>query len=244
MGFLGSSCRRSFGALALCLALFAGLLNPAQVAIAQHSSMSEAIEDRLERGEVVIEQQDSGRVKFVVGRILINEPPERVWPIMVNPFEFQGKISPRMKKVEVLLDKVDRSVLKVTLDVCFLIPQITYLVESDYEPNQRIDFRRVGGCIKDFKGFWQMIPAAGGAKTELLYSMYIDPGFPVPQWIIREGIRGELPRTLTALRNRVNAVYTANQSLAPRSILAVHLVAHTGMAGPTAAGTVPPGPHP
>src|SRR5262249_31323173 len=161
--FVRSMCRRSLAVLALCLVLFSAC--PGQVAVAQYSSVSQAIEDRLQRGEVVIEQQDAGKVKFMVGRILINEPPERVWPIMVNPFEFQGKISPRMRKVEVLLDKVNRSVLKVTLDVCFLFPQITYLVESNYEPNQRIDFHRVGGCLRDFKGSWQMIPSAGGTKT-------------------------------------------------------------------------------
>ena len=53
-------------------------------------------------------------------------------PNLVNPFEFQGKISPRMKTVEVMSDQVNRSVLKVTLDV-LLIPHFNYIVESLYE---------------------------------------------------------------------------------------------------------------
>ena len=56
----------------------------------------------------------------MTGTILINEPPERVWPIMVNPFEFQGEILPRMKTVEVMVDRSNLSILKVTLDMSFL----------------------------------------------------------------------------------------------------------------------------
>jgi hypothetical protein len=185
-----------------------------------HSSAAPlTVEERLEKGEVVVGLRDIGASKFVTGSVLISEPPERVWPIMVNPFEFQGKISPRMKLVEVMTDQADLSVLKVTLDVV-LIPHFTYVVESKYENGTRVEFRRIGGILKDFKGAWEMTPACGGTKTALTYSMYVDPGFPVPQWIVREGVKGELPRTLLALRKRVNGVCEKAEALEPHTILA------------------------
>lgn len=180
------------------------------------------VQARLERGEVVVGLKDIGDTKYVEGRVLINQPPDKVWPIMVNPFEFQGKISPRMKAVEVMADQTNRSVLKVTLDV-LLIPHFTYVVESLYENGESIEFHRIGGMLKDFRGSWIMSPVDGGNKTELIYCMYINPGFPVPQWIIREGVKNELPKTLIALRQRVSAVSEHPSSKERRTILAALL---------------------
>jgi hypothetical protein len=185
-------------------------------------------EERLQRGEVVVGLKDEGGTKFVTGSVLIDEPPDKVWPVMTNPFEFRRGISPRMREVEILKDQANCSVLKVTLDV-MLIPHFTYTVESTYTNNERVDFKRVGGILKDFRGSWQMNPTHNGAQTDVTYCMYVDPGFPVPQWIIREGVKTELPRTLMALRKRVKAVCAQTEPMESHTILAAtvtHLAPH------------------
>jgi len=191
----------------------------------------EAQREELEQGKVVVGLKDVGSTKFVTGKILINESPEKVWPIMVNPFEFRGRISPRVKKVEMVTDEPNLSVMKMTMDTSPLpfLPQLSYTVESRYEKTEKgghIEFRRVGGMIRDFRGYWDMAPADGGSKTELTYSMYIDPGFFVPQFIVREGVKGELPRTLTALRKRINGVYEGEERLERQTIVAANLGNH------------------
>jgi carbon monoxide dehydrogenase subunit G len=178
---------------------------------------------RLAQGEIIVGLRNEGATRLVTGTVVINEPPSRVWPIMVNPFEFQGKISPRMKTVEVVVDKADSSILKVTLDMSFLVQNFTYVVESNYSNGERIDFHRIGGVLKDFKGSWDMRPIDGGNKTELIYSMFVDTGFFVPQWMMREGVKGELPRTLKALRERVEAVCHESGTLEPHTILAANV---------------------
>jgi hypothetical protein len=187
---------------------------------------------RLDRGEVTIESRKIDGVTYVCAKEIIDEPPSHVWPIMTNPFEFEGKISPRMKSVEVLVDKTDLSILKcnINIGILFFVPSITYTVESRYDSFERITFKRLDGDLRDFRGFWEVKPVAGGKKTELTYSMYIDPGFPVPQWIIREGVKMELPRTLVALRQRVKDVYTSKLAPEQRSILASSVVARTSWA--------------
>jgi Polyketide cyclase / dehydrase and lipid transport len=200
-------------------ALYAAIVISALPLSARNISAPNNIEDRLDRGEVVVGMREEGTTKYVTGSVVIDEPPEKVWPIMVNPFEFRGKISPRMKEVEVVKDQANLSILKVTLDV-LLIPHFNYVVESRYENGERVDFRRVGGTLKDFRGSWQMSPKHNGTQTELTYCMYIDPGFPVPQWIIREGVKSELPKTLLALRKRCNAVYHRSEAPEVRTILA------------------------
>lgn len=178
------------------------------------------VQKRLSQGEIVVGLRNEGATRFVTGTVVIDESPDKVWPILVNPYEFKGKISPRMKSVDMLVDKANVSVMKVTLDVSILMPNFTYTVESNYENGQRIAFHRVGGTLKDFKGAWEVSPIDGGAKTQLTYSMYVDPGFFVPQWIVREGMKGELPRTLKALRERVEAIGSDHQLAEAHTILA------------------------
>jgi hypothetical protein len=214
----------------LCLFLFSTFVF-AELPPVQATDTLEQV--RMSRGEVIVDQQDIGATKFVVAKILIDAPPEKVWPVLTNPFEFQGKISPRMKQVEVLTDRADLSVLRVTVNPGFFLPPFTYSVESRYEPDQRIDFRRVGGTLKDFKGYWTISPQSEGRKSEVTYGMYVDPGIPVPQWIIRAGVRDELPRTLTAMRERVQAVYTGHETLSTRTIAAAeHAVQHAEVPRP------------
>ncbi len=168
-----------------------------------------SVAQRLECGEVLVGFTNVGETRFVTGRVLINQPPERVWQVMVNPFEFKGKVCPRMKNIDVLVDKADRSVLKMTMDT-FPIPDICYTVQSDYSKTKdgaRIDFHRVSGSLRDFKGSWEISSSHGGTKTYVTYSMFIDPGFFVPQWIVRKGVSGELPKTLIGMRNRIDEIF-------------------------------------
>lgn len=197
---------------------------------AEQVKQEQSNREKLSRGEVVVGLKNVGEHKFVTGRIIIDQSPDKVWPIMVNPFEFRGRISPRVKNVEVMTDQSHLSILKMTLDTTPipLLPQLSYTVESRYEQTDkggRIEFKRIGGNLRDFKGYWDMSPAEGGTKTELTYSMYIDPGFFVPQWIVREGVKGELPRTLIALRERIKGVYEQQQRPEAHTILAANLSA-------------------
>jgi hypothetical protein len=218
-----SSFVRNTSSKVLCLLFCLFVLAPSPVlADTPAAEAPNAVQQQLDKGEVVVGMENIGKTKFVTGRVLIDQPPDKVWPIMVNPFEFQQKISPRMRTVDVVLDKLHKSILKVTMDT-FPIPDVTYLVESDYtrtDGGARIDFHRIGGTLKDFKGHWLMNPAHNGQKTELVYSMYLDPGFYVPQWIVRMGVKQELPRTLVALRKRVEEVVAHNATLEKKTILA------------------------
>lgn len=177
---------------------------------------------RLKDGEVIVNSVDEGATRFVTAKILIDDTPHHVWRVLTNPFEFERKISPRMRDVEILVDATTRSVMKCKVDIFPpLIPFISYTVESEYKPFEQITFRRIDGSLKDFKGSWYLSSKENGASTEVTYQMYIDPGMPVPQWIIRKGIKAELPKTLLALRERIKTSDTANGTEPIRTILAV-----------------------
>jgi len=201
--------------------LFSGMVL-AGPALAADGEAPDVVRNRLEKGEVVVDLKNVGKRKYVTGWIIINHRPEEVWPVMVNPFEFKRNIVPRMKALEILSDKINMSIQRVTVDA-FPIPPVTYTVKSTYERTDngsKIEFWRVAGMIKDFRGHWIMRPCCNGQKTELSYSMYIDPGFYVPQWIVRQCVKGELPRTLLALRKRVEEVCSDVSVLEKQTIMA------------------------
>jgi len=162
-------------------------------------------EYRLTAGEVLLDGSlDHLRTGVVEGKILINSCPDRVWSIVVNPLEFANKIQKHLRRVRFIQQSVNSSVQECEIEVAAFFPRITYRVESSYDPVKRIDFRRVGGMIKNFHGHWLLEPRDNGTKTLVTYAMYIDPGFFVPQWIMRQGLRRELPQTLTGIRNRAH----------------------------------------
>ena len=170
---------------------------------------------------IVIENR--GKIKTVVGSIDIDQPPEKIWPIVANPFEFQQTIYPRMKRIELMRDEPDRTLMKVSVD-CGILPQITYVVECKYIRNQRVIFNRVDGIPKYFTGYWQIEPLDDGARSRVTYSLFVDPGIAVPQWLVREALKVELPKTLRALRHRVNDVYAGRDLALKRSILAARTI--------------------
>jgi hypothetical protein len=193
---------------------------------------------RLKGGEILVDAVDQGSTRYVVARILIEDTPHNVWRVLTNPFEFEGKISPRMKDVEILVDASTRSVMKCKVEIFPpIIPFISYTVESDYKPFEQVLFKRVDGSLKDFRGGWYLAPRESGASTEVTYQMFVDPGMPVPQWIIRKAMRMELPRTLNALRDRIKGSDTAIGAEPLRTILAVGEISPiVQLAGPVQAG--------
>jgi uncharacterized membrane protein len=192
---------------------------------ADNSDNQPETQAQLELGDVVVSVKDIGAIRYVTAQILIDAPADQVWPIIVNPFEFKGKITPQIKTVEVMADQINRSVLKFTIDA-ILIPHFTYTVESLYDNGESIQFHALGGMLKDLRGSWVMTPVAGGDKTELTYRMYIDPGLPLPQWMIREAVKCELPKTLLSLRKRIQSISKQQGVKEQHTILAALMLHH------------------
>ena len=95
-----------------------GLLSPGQLSATEADEYSV---DSLARGEIIVdtderETQTHEKMRFVVGRILVGDTPEKVWAVITNPYEFEAKICPRMHNVKVLLDRQDKSVISCTVD--------------------------------------------------------------------------------------------------------------------------------
>ncbi len=219
--------------LPLVMALFMGLqVSSFEAFAAMPALTSEEIENRvqltakdkanLEKGQVVVGFTQKGTSKYVLGRIVLDASPEQIWSVLANPYEFQNGIYSRMKDVQMLLDEPRRSVMRCKIAIGVIVPDLDAVVETDYQPMERISFRRKEGSLKALDGGWKLTPREGG-KTEVSYWMSIDPGIPVPGWLVNEGVKSDLPKTLIALRKRLNSLRTAKSTLVTKSILAANV---------------------
>ena len=90
-----------------------------------------------------------------------------------------------------------------------MLPTIRFVFRADYQRPRRIDFRRVSGDLKEEEGSWLLEATPDGSATILEYEVYVDPGFWVPQALIRRSLRKDLPAALAALRVQVESIGAA-----------------------------------
>ena len=74
----------------------------------------------------------------------------------------------------------------------WLMPEIICRFRADYKELQQIHFKSISGNLKELEGRWVFERAGGGEKTILLYSVYVNPGFYIPQWVARLVLQADL----------------------------------------------------
>ncbi|MGD9308973.1 MAG: SRPBCC family protein, partial [Desulfosarcina sp.] len=138
----------------------------------------------------------------VEATILIDAPASRIWSIMLDCSQIPTFV-PGVEHCEVLDSGQNWEIIRHDVKWIWFFPQISYVFRARYQPNRQIDFVRIEGDLRDMQGRWQLTPMPDSAKTRVCYSVYVDPGFLVPQWLVRSALKTDLPAVLTALRRKV-----------------------------------------
>ena len=160
---------------------------------------------RMSKGEVLVKIDESGGAEKgrVQAAILIKSPARQIWKVM-NDCDGAPKFVPGLKSCKILQHEDHSEVIEHKVKFTWLLPTLTYVFRAEYQEFKRIDFRKVGGELKELQGTWLLEESNDGQETYVIYSVYLDPGFIVPQWLVRHILKGDLPDLLTALRNRVS----------------------------------------
>jgi hypothetical protein len=91
-----------------------------------------------------------------------------------------------------------------TVKAIFFLPSFEHVFRLDYTPYTRIDVHRVSGPIAHMEGSWFLLPQDNG-RTLLVYELALDPGMPIPRFLVRATLKRDLPKVVLAVRERAEA---------------------------------------
>ncbi len=158
--------------------------------------------------EVIVETERSAR-PLTVNVLLaadVAAPPEAIWSVLraceVAPEYVPNVLSCRK------LEELDGGLAELfvqTIKPIFFMPTFEHVFRLDYTPYSRVDVSRVSGPIAHMRGTWWLVPQAGG-HTLLIYELELDPGMPIPRFMVRATLKRDLPKVIAAVRDRAEGV--------------------------------------
>jgi ribosome-associated toxin RatA of RatAB toxin-antitoxin module len=163
--------------------------------------------DRLSQGEVIVtaEQSDPKHQGRVQALILIEAPVNLVWRVLLDCEGAPAFVS-GLQSCKIMQRAEDTDLIAHQIKLSWLFPRIDYTFRAHYVENERIDFKKESGDVKEFEGSWVLQPLKNGQETMVVYSVFLKPGFFVPQWFVRRALSRDLPQVLINFRNRVKTL--------------------------------------
>ena len=163
--------------------------------------------DAVAAREIIVNADRSDRPLTVLVRIAaeVDAPPAAIWKIL-RACEIAPEYVPNVvscKKVEEL-DGGRADLFVQTIKPIFFLPTFEHVFRLDYTPYTRIDVHRVSGPIAHMEGSWWLLPQDGG-RVLLVYEVAVDPGLPIPRFLVRATMKRDLPKIMQAVRERAEA---------------------------------------
>jgi hypothetical protein len=133
-------------------------------------------------------------IKGVSSSTVINAPKETVWKVLTSVGNFDDKLQSK---------NGNEAVVEQKFKSLPMLSAITILVKAKATPEERLDFDMIK-CdrLKAFSGNYKLTEA-DKEKTKVHLTMYVDPGLPVPRFLVNKFIEGKVKSRLRRLKNLV-----------------------------------------
>jgi ribosome-associated toxin RatA of RatAB toxin-antitoxin module len=154
--------------------------------------------DRLRNGEILLletrtdESGGSARVQAI-----IHAPAKAAWDVITS-CEQTFTFVKGLKKCEIIEDAGDRALIHQVVKTSWLVPTQDFVFESLRDPYHGIRFQLVEGNLKAMQGLWQFTDSTDGLLLD--YEIRIQPGFPVPAFIVSWVIGKGMPDLVACIR--------------------------------------------
>lgn len=135
----------------------------------------------------------------------IDAPPEAIWAVL-KACEVAPEYVPNVQSCRRIeqLDGGRAELFVQTIKPMFFLPSFEHVFRLDYTPFTHIGVHRVSGPIEYLEGGWWLVPQDNG-RTLLVYELALDPGMPIPRFLVRATLKRDLPQVLAAVRERAEA---------------------------------------
>lgn len=185
-----------FATLAFALPIFG--------AAAQKPDLDWIDRDAVEAGEILVQAERGERPLTVEVKIaaLVDAPPEAIFAVL-KACEIAPEYVPNVERCTKLeeLDQGRADLFVQEIKPIFFLPTFEHVFRLDYTPYTRIDVHRVSGPITLMEGSWWLVPQDDG-RILLVYELALDPGFPIPRFLVRATLKRDLPKVMAAVRER------------------------------------------
>jgi hypothetical protein len=156
-----------------------------------------------------VKVEGAGPTISAAATIRIHASREVIWSIVTSCPEAL-KIVPSLKACEILERAPDGSSVRIrqVMEYFRFLPDVKFEVKVNYLPPDSVRFERVSGDLTSLRGEWVL--QTDGDYTNAHYSIAIEPGRWVPNWLVRAALKHDLPKMLQALRSNVESVHAPN----------------------------------
>jgi uncharacterized protein YndB with AHSA1/START domain len=191
----------------MALGLFLGAF-PGGPARAEYTAQEWEI---LKTGEVVATEvfstkPDGSKTTDVVVKAWIKAPREEVWAVMRDYNRF-AEFFPRVRECRTFKQEGESYWVRYHTEVLGMMV-VYHLQLVGVEKFRRIVFSldpNQPNDVDDTRGFWVFDDAPDGQGTVLTYSIFIDPGLPIPDWLGRKISKPNLVQVVKNVRSRVES---------------------------------------
>ncbi len=199
------------GGLAFAAALpYTAAARPPPAGVSDEPDLSWIDTSALDAGKVVERSDKQGRVVEVETAVLVHAPARSIWSVLTA-----CRLAPEYVPNVVSCESIERieqgraELFKQTVRPAFFLPRFEHVFRLDYDPYRRIDVHEISGPIKRLEGTWRLLPRPEGAIL-LVYSLNVDPGIPVPRFVVKASLKRDLPKIMAAVRDRAEAAAPGN----------------------------------
>jgi ribosome-associated toxin RatA of RatAB toxin-antitoxin module len=131
----------------------------------------------------------------ITAKAILSQPPEKVWAIVSDCSKYKGRM-PRVASAQLVKKEGNKFTCKVTIEVPFPFSNLTATTEAVHEESPEGMTRRwklVSGDYKKNEGSWEIKPLEGGTKSQVTYTLHVEPNTSLPSSILEAAQKKAIP---------------------------------------------------
>lgn len=130
----------------------------------------------------------------VSGSTIVNAPKETVWKTLTTVGNFDDKL---------ISENGNEAIVEQKFKSLPMLSAIVIIVKAKVTPQEHIDFEMVKSeRMKAFAGRYTL-SAVDPKHTKVHLTMYIDPGLPVPRFLVNRFIEGKVRSRLKRIKTLI-----------------------------------------
>jgi ribosome-associated toxin RatA of RatAB toxin-antitoxin module len=131
----------------------------------------------------------------ITAKAVLSQPPEKVWKLISDCTKYKGRMS-RVVAARLVKKEGNKHTCEVTVEMPFPFSNLTATTEAIHEESAEGMSRRwklVKGDYKRNEGSWEIKPVDGGKKSEVTYTLHVEPNITLPNSIIEAAQKKSIP---------------------------------------------------